>query len=179
MLFKDATPEDIQHVKENLRQVDIDSFMETSQTDDVATCFDHSHQLSERIFAVIDNGECIGIAGICKDPFHENHGFPWFIGTPAVEKKVRGFIKITKAIHQHYYQADNWDGLVTYVDSINVKSFKWMTKWLGFTHTRDIDNFSMARRVFHEVIHTRKKYEEDLKNGKVWLDAKGKELWNL
>lgn len=150
-----ATHEHKAFVRAHLRPSVIQDMHDAQGTDiDIAKAFDFSIHVSTHVHAfVLDDGRCAGLAGVCPEPFHDNAGFPWFMGTPLMHEEERGVLRCSRAMIGFFYDVHPWSMLVTYVSSHNPVSLRWLTRWLGFAHVRDIDNYAAATIPFHLLVH--------------------------
>jgi len=98
----------------------------------------------------------VAIAGVSEILSRKNAGYVWLVGTEGIMKEQVGFMRCIRSLLAHIYGADPWNELVTSVSANNTVSFRWMTRWLGFEHTRTMDNPEEPKVAFHELIHTRK-----------------------
>ncbi len=118
--------EDIKHLKENLRQSDVDEVWASHHykpEEALARCLEDS-----MMSLTIQNGQPIGMFGITPVSILSDKAVIWMLGTDGIDKiKTRFLLNNTKFIKMFH----EWYPLLfNYVDVRNKKSIKWL-KFLG------------------------------------------------
>lgn len=127
--YRPATSEDICHVAEHMRAVDIEE-LKALHGQDPLTALEQSVALTERPYAAVNgDGVAIAILGIGGDPI-TGHGMPWLLGTEEVARHPREMVRSARRMVKHGLQSDYraYSGVV-HVE--NTPSVRYLTA-LGF-----------------------------------------------
>lgn len=85
---------------------------------------------STHLRSFVYRGDAFAILGAGAESAYAETGYPWLLGTPAIETHQRWFLRQTKlqiaAMLRRHIFLENW------VDARNITSIKWL-EWLGFT----------------------------------------------
>lgn len=125
----DATTEHLEYIQQNMREADREELWAAYHMDPA-----HSLQISmlcsTRCWTGLIDGVPICMFGVVPASLVESVGRPWMIGTPAVEKFDRIFLKHCHEVVKN--MASEYKTLYNFVDLRNKKAIRWL-KWLGFT----------------------------------------------
>ncbi|MEH4965229.1 hypothetical protein PO428_21830 [Escherichia coli] len=124
-----ATAELIEAMLPNVRQVDVDEFMATNGWTP-RRVLETGLRTSTFCCAGLINDEVVTIFGVAPGSMIGGNGIPWLVGTDALEKYQRTFLrrcgKVVNAMLNVYPYLEN------YVDARNHTARIWL-HWLGFT----------------------------------------------
>lgn len=87
-------------------------------------------QVSRDIRAVLADGEPICMFGCAEPTMLSSIGTPWLLGTVALPKHARGFLRGSRVYFEKMKQEHG--ALVNYVDARHTNAVRWLA-WLGFT----------------------------------------------
>ena len=101
--------------------------------------------ISPECWAVLADGQVLGIFGVAPISMLSGRGAPWLVGTPILDRYARGFIRLNREFLPRmlagYSHLENW------VDARNTRAINWL-RWLGFT-VHDPVPFGVAGLPFH------------------------------
>jgi len=146
-----ATPEHIAEIIPHVRQADIQEFIAvTGHTPEQV--LNIGLAVSTAAWAGLINGQVVTVFGVAPASMLGGHGIPWLVGTDALEKYQRTFLRrcrpVVKAMLSIYPQLEN------YVDKRNHVAKAWL-HWLGFT-LEEAAPYGIAGLPFHRF-HMEKK----------------------
>jgi len=127
---------------QDVRQCDIDEIKAACGLNPAEVLYASFEKSGPKIsFSVGDDIVCVfGVTDLL-----DSGGIPWMIGTNAIEKHKKAFLKacslIFPALKEEYSYLEN------YVDARNTTSIKWL-KWLGF-EVFEPHPFGLDRLPFH------------------------------
>lgn len=125
----DANFEHLEYIQQNMRDADRDELW-AAYSMDPAHCLMISMMSSTRCWTGLVDGVPICMFGVVPASLVESVGRPWMIGTPAVEKFDRIFLKHCHEVVKN--MASEYKTLYNFVDLRNKKAIRWL-RWLGFT----------------------------------------------
>lgn len=124
-----ATAEHIEAIIPLVRQADIDEFLATNGWSP-RRVLETGLRTSTFCCAGLINGEVVTVFGVAPASMIGGSGIPWLVGTDALEKYQRTFLrrcgKVVNAMLTVYPYLEN------YVDARNHTARIWLN-WLGFT----------------------------------------------
>lgn len=124
-----ATQKHIEQILPNVRQADLDEFAATNGWN-ARRVLECGLKTSTFCCAGLINGEVVTIFGVAPASIIGGSGIPWLVGTDALEKYQRTFLrrcrKVVNAMLSVYPYLEN------YVDERNHVAKAWL-HWLGFT----------------------------------------------
>ena len=100
---------------------------------------------SAMCWAGLVDGEPVCVFGVGGPSLMSEVGVPWLLGTDAVVKHQRAFLRRNKAIVAK--MLDAFPVLINMVDARNVHSIRWL-RWLGF-HIGEPFAWGVEGRPFH------------------------------
>lgn len=146
-----ATAEHIESMLPHVRQADVDEFLATNGWSP-RRVLETGLKTSTFCCAGLINGEVVTIFGVAPASMIGGSGIPWLVGTDALEKYQRTFLrrcgKVVNAMLEVYPYLEN------YVDARNNAARVWL-HWLGFTieepkpygiHSLPFHRFHMERK---------------------------------
>lgn len=146
-----ATAEHIESMLPHVRQADVDEFLATNGWSP-RRVLETGLKTSTFCCAGIINGKVVTIFGVAPASMIGGSGIPWLVGTDALEKYQRTFLrrcgKVVNAMLTVYPYLEN------YVDARNNAARVWL-HWLGFTleepkpygiHSLPFHRFHMERK---------------------------------
>lgn len=106
-----------------------------------------SFHLSLVRYAVLIDGKCCGLFGVCPDNLLlAKTGKPWLLASPELEKHWRRFAIVSKAKAQILFE--QWDILYNWVDVENTVSIRWL-RWIGFEVANTTTPYGPNQEPFH------------------------------
>ena len=124
-----ATQQHIESMLPHVRQADVDEFLATNGWTP-RRVLETGLRTSTFACAGMINGEVVTIFGVAPASMIGGNGIPWLVGTDALEKYQRTFLrrcgKVVNAMLAVYPYLEN------YVDARNYTARVWL-RWLGFT----------------------------------------------
>lgn len=146
-----ATRGHIEAMLPHVRQADVDEFLATNGWSP-RRVLETGLRTSTFACAGLINGEVVTIFGVAPASMIGGNGIPWLVGTDALEKYQRTFLrrcgKVVNAMLAVYPYLEN------YVDARNNAARVWL-HWLGFTleepkpygiHSLPFHRFHMERK---------------------------------
>ncbi|HFK5750983.1 TPA: hypothetical protein ACG0LX_000114 [Enterobacter ludwigii] len=146
-----ATAEHIEAMLPHVRQADVEEFLATNGWSP-RRVLETGLKTSTFCCAGLINGEVVTIFGVAPASMIGGSGIPWLVGTDALEKYQRTFLrrcgKVVNAMLAVYPYLEN------YVDARNNAARVWL-HWLGFTleepkpygiHNLPFHRFHMERK---------------------------------
>lgn len=123
-----ATKEHAIEMAGKLRRADVEELKAVGKHNATKALID-SLDISVSAWTGIYDGKPAFIFGVADCPNHEKVGIPWMMGTPALDKCAKEFIKINpKYIN---YMRKRYNILINFVDVRNKRAIRWL-EWLGF-----------------------------------------------
>lgn len=124
-----TTPEHIAYVAQRMRGADVaEVFASSGMAPEMA--LEMSVRLSDPCYTGMAGDEPICIFGVAPVSMLSSVGVPWLLGTDAVAKHSRAFLRRNRKMIQGWME--RFDLLENYVDVRNTKSIQWL-RWCGFT----------------------------------------------
>ncbi|MCM7687617.1 hypothetical protein M8S61_08175 [Enterobacter asburiae] len=146
-----ATAEHIEAMLPNVRQADVDEFLATNGWIP-RRVLETGLRTSTFCCAGLVNGEVVTIFGVAPASMIGGSGIPWLVGTDALEKYQRTFLrrcgKVVNAMLTVYPYLEN------YIDARNHVARAWLN-WLGFT-IEEPKPYGIQRLPFHRFHMERK-----------------------
>lgn len=146
-----ATAEHIEAMLPHVRQADVDEFLATNGWSP-RRVLETGLRTSTFCCAGLVNGEVVTIFGVAPASMIGGSGIPWLVGTDALEKYQRTFLrrcgKVVNAMLAVYPYLEN------YIDARNSVARVWL-HWLGFT-IEEPKPYGIQRLPFHRFHMERK-----------------------
>lgn len=119
------------HVAEILPKIRPADVLEThaASGQSVASLLPVSVMMSRAAWAGLIDGEVACIFGVAGASLLSTVGYPWLIGTPAIEMHAKAFLRRCRPMVRQMLEL--YPTLVNYVDVRNIKAVEWL-RWLGF-----------------------------------------------
>ena len=130
----------------NLRQADKDE-VKAAYGWGPLEALELSRQASKACFVVLYKDAPALIFGVCDRPQHPGQGCIWMLGTDAVDKFRKRFVRYSRE-----YLADlcaGYDSVMNYVDERHAESIRWLRS-LGADFTHRHPSFGIEKRPFLE-----------------------------
>lgn len=123
-----TTEDHIEFVAEHMREDDINEVYASSGLSPyVALRF--SCKMSDPCYTGTADDEPVCIFGVVPKSMLSDTGVPWLLGTDAVSRHARAFLRRNKKVVKQW--RERFELLENYVDARNKKSIAWL-EWLGF-----------------------------------------------
>lgn len=146
-----ATADHIEAMLPHVRQADVEEFLATNGWSP-RLVLETGLRTSTFCCAGLVNGEVVTIFGVAPASMIGGSGIPWLVGTDALEKYQRTFLrrcgKVVNAMLTVYPYLEN------YVDARNRVARVWL-HWLGFT-IEEPKPYGIQRLPFHRFHMERK-----------------------
>ncbi|HGW4611439.1 TPA: hypothetical protein ACNIE9_002769 [Enterobacter chengduensis] len=146
-----ATADHIEAMLPHVRQADVEEFLATNGWSP-RRVLETGLRTSTFCCAGLVNGEVVTIFGVAPASMIGGSGIPWLVGTDALEKYQRTFLrrcgKVVNAMLTVYPYLEN------YVDARNRVARVWL-HWLGFT-IEEPKPYGIQRLPFHRFHMERK-----------------------
>lgn len=140
-----GVPGHVDEVYGNLRKADYEEVYAATGRDPNEALYEAWHRSFYR-WAIIWQGETIGLFGVGAATLMGYTGVPWLLGTNKMEEIKFTFVKQSISWVKHmltlYPVLENW------VDARNKLSIKWL-KWLGFSVSKRPAPYGYEQRPFY------------------------------
>ncbi|GAB5471420.1 MAG: hypothetical protein Kilf2KO_44500 [Rhodospirillales bacterium] len=91
---------------------------------------EESIRVSSQVWSGLVDGEMVAIFGLRRPSLLSDRAYPWLLGTNAVARHPRPFLRLSKAAVADW--RTRFRLLENYVDARNAAAIRWLA-WLGFT----------------------------------------------
>lgn len=134
-----------QLLRKGLRDADRLELYRASGMDDADALADSFHLSTDR-YAILVDGLCIAMFGVCPDNLFTDTGVVWMLTSKEVETYWLRFARMSKRTVEILF--DRWAHLYNWVDAENEVSLSWL-KWLGFDVSEDTVAYGPFGCAFH------------------------------
>lgn len=111
-----------------------------------------AHAVSTLAWTAMCDDQPFIMFGVAPFIDESNHGSPWLLGTPLIERYPSFFLRNSRPYVSQ--MLDAYPTLTNYVDVRNRLSVRWL-QWCGFQLTEFIPEFGAARIPFYEFKQSR------------------------
>ena len=142
-IYEAVTELHIQKLYKNIRRLDHQEV--TAASGDVLATIYKSVAMSEQSYAVSVGDELLYIIGIVRPTMLGGIGIPWLLGTNAIKRNKKAFLRSSYALLKQTKQ--RYTRLENHVDARNTDSIKWLI-FMGF-ELEDARPFGREQKPFH------------------------------